>query len=338
LRLCWILPYHGLLVENIMKIIKCANSKLVVELFVLIIFSFFFVFASTLVQGEEVKHNQLTAEEEQVIVHKGTERPFTGKYNNFTKSGTYTCKRCAAQLYDSKDKIATNCGWPGFDDEISGAVKRIPDADGRRTEILCNSCGAHLGHVFLGEGYTAKNTRHCVNSISLDFIPAGEKEDKNTEKAYFAGGCFWGVELLFQKEKGVVSTRVGYMGGSTKDPSYKQVSYENTGHAEAIEVVYDTNLTRFDKMARFFFEIHDPSQLNSQGPDIGDQYRSVVFYVNDKQKEISGKLIKILKGKGYQVVTEVVPAGTFWQAEDYHQDYYKKSGKQPYCHFYQKKF
>ncbi len=297
---------------------------------------FFLLGTSLFLQEKIMKYNKLTSEEERVIIHKGTEKPFSGNYYNHKEKGTYICKRCNATLYVSEDKFDSNCGWPSFDSEIQGAVKHVPDADGIRTEIICNNCGAHLGHVFTGEGFTEKNIRHCVNSISLNFIPV--KKGEITETTYFAGGCFWGTEYFFQKEKGVISTRVGYMGGHKKNPTYKEVCSGTTGHAETIEVLYNPSITTFETLTRLFFQIHDPTQINRQGPDIGGQYRSVIFYFNDKQKKTAEKLVKLLKNNGYKVATELTMADKFWEAEKNHQDYYNITGKQPYCHIFTERF
>lgn len=283
-----------------------------------------------------MSYRKLTAEEERVILHKGTEMPFSGKYEKFIEEGVYTCKQCGAHLYRSKDKFDAGCGWPSFDDEIPGAVKRSVDADGHRTEITCATCGGHLGHVFLGEGFTTKNTRHCVNSISLEFIPAGARQ--KTDTAIFAGGCFWGVEHFMQKAKGVLTVESGYIGGHKDNPTYQEVCAKKTGHLEAVEVVFDPNLTNFETLARLFFEIHDPTQDNGQGPDIGEQYQSAVFYRSEEQKQTMEKLINLLKDKGYRVVTQLHPATKFWKAEDYHQDYYEHKGTEPYCHGYTRRF
>jgi len=286
-------------------------------------------------QQENMKYNNLTPEEESVIINKGTERPYTGEYLNNKQDGTYVCKRCNAPLYKSSDKFDSQCGWPSFDDEIPGAVKRIPDADGLRTEIVCANCGAHLGHVFTGEGFTPKNTRHCVNSISMKFIPATEK---NIRKAYFASGCFWGTEYYFMKAKGVKHTTVGFMGGNIDNPTYEQVSGKKTGHLELTEVDYDPTQTTYDDLVKLFFETHDFTQTNGQGPDIGPQYLSCIFYSTPEEKQIAEKYIRILEDKGYKVATMLRPATTFWKAEDYHQQYYEHKGAQPYCHSYKKIF
>ncbi len=277
--------------------------------------------------------NKLTPDEERVIIKKGTEHPFTGKFVNHKETGTYTCRQCNAPLYKSDDKFDSHCGWPSFDDEITGAVKRVPDADGARVEIVCAKCGGHLGHVFSGEGLTPKNTRHCVNSISMSFQPSSK-----TERAYFAGGCFWGVEYYFRETKGVISTAVGYMGGTKENPTYKEVCSGSTGHLEVTEVEFDPGRVTFEELARLFFEIHDPTQADGQGPDIGEQYLSVVFYVDDSQKTVAEKLIGILKEKGFNVVTKSLPAPKFWKGEDYHQDYYDKKKGSPYCHRRVKRF
>jgi peptide methionine sulfoxide reductase msrA/msrB len=286
---------------------------------------------------EKLQYFDLTKKESSVINDKGTERPFTGRYVKNKEQGTYLCKKCGEALYYSSDKFDSDCGWPSFDDEIPGAVARFPDPDGLRTEIECASCGAHLGHVFTGEHFTAKNTRHCVNSVSLDFIPAHLPPGRYG-LAIFAGGCFWGVEYFLQKAPGVLAVISGYTGGHVPNPTYKEVCTGKTGHAEAVKVVYDPSKTTYDKLLRLFLEIHDPTQVGRQGPDIGDQYRSAIFYMNDEQKQIAQKDLDILRSKGYRIATELTKASEFYPAETYHQDYYFKNGKMPYCHGYTKRF
>jgi len=303
-----------------------------------IFFLIFLLYISTINAQDKMEYNELTPDEERVILHKGTEAPYTGEFTDNKKEGTYSCRQCGAPLYKSNDKFDSNCGWPSFDDEIEGAVKRVSDADGRRTEIICSNCEGHLGHVFLGEGFTDKETRHCVNSISLNFKPVNINSEGKVEKAIFAGGCFWGMEYQFQKVDGVESVISGYIGGKTENPTYKEVCNTNSGHAEAIEVTYDASKVSYEELTRLFFEIHDPTQLNYQGPDVGEQYRSEIFYIDESQKGIGENLIKILMDKGYDVVTGLTKATTFYNAEDYHQDYYSKTGGNPYCHIYTKRF
>lgn len=312
---------------------------------ILNIFLFLFVITSVNCQtninntNEEkfkMKYNKLTKEEQFVIINKGTERPYTGKFYKHDEKGTYNCKQCDAPLYNSNDKFDAHCGWPSFDDEIDGAVRRVSDADGMRTEIVCSNCDGHLGHVFLGEGFTDKNTRHCVNSISLKFTPYNMPA--KIETAIFASGCFWGTEHWMQKQEGVISTDVGYIGGHVDNPTYEEVCGTKTGHAEAVRVIFNPEKVSFENLVKVFFETHDPTQMNRQGPDIGNQYRSEIFYFDEVQKEICEKLIKQLKSTGYNVVTKLSESSEFWKAEEYHQSYYSKNGSTPYCHFYTKRF
>jgi peptide methionine sulfoxide reductase msrA/msrB len=286
--------------------------------------------SSLIKRDTPMKFNTLSKEEQYVIINKGTERPFTGEFTDHFKRGTYLCKQCNAPLYKSDSKFHSGCGWPSFDDEIKGAIKKTLDADGSRTEITCATCGGHLGHVFYGEGLTDKDTRHCVNSISMLFVE--EVAHTTTAKAIFAGGCFWGVEYYFQHAKGVISTSVGYTGGFKENPTYKEVCSHSTGHIEALEVTYDPSKTSYEELAKLFFEIHDPTQANGQGNDVGPQYLSVVFYFDDAQKATTEKLISQLQLKGYKVATQLKKAVKFWPAEEYHQQYYEKEGGTPYCH------
>ena len=158
------------------------------------------------------------------------------------------------------------------------------------------------------------------------------------KKAYFAGGCFWGVEYHLEKLDGVKSVVSGFMGGHKKNPSYKDVSYTNTGHVETVEVVYDAKKISYETIAKNFFEIHDFTQRNGQGPDIGSQYLSVIFYSDVEENKVAHKLINILTEKGFSVATTVAKVSTFYPAEGYHQDYYQRHGKAPYCHSYSKIF
>ncbi len=285
-------------------------------------------------------YKKLSFEEEQVIINKGTEAPFSGKYYEHNDVGNYHCKQCDAVLFSSENKFDSGCGWPSFDDEAPNSVKKILDKDGRRTEIVCANCGGHLGHIFQGEGFTTKDVRYCVNSISLEFVAL--KKSSTDQIAYFGAGCFWGVEYYFKKASGVKYVRSGYMGGIVENPSYEQVCTGKTDHIEVVEVVFDSNKTSYEDLCKLFFEIHNPEQTDGQGNDVGSQYLSVIFAVDKNQENIANKLIEILENKGLKIATKVLEAGSeadrFWPAELYHQGYYDKNGKKPYCHFYTKRF
>lgn len=285
-----------------------------------------------------MKYNDLNAEEIRIIENKGTEMPFSGKFNSFYKNGIYTCRKCNAPLFNSEDKFDSGSGWPSFDDSIKGAVREIPDADGRRVEIVCATCGGHLGHVFKGEQMTPKGTRHCVNSVSLGFKAL--EEDSKLKKAYFAAGCFWGVEYWFEKQEGVLAADSGYMGGHLENPTYREVCYKDTGHLETVEVTYDPSVVSFEALSKLFFETHNPEQTNGQGPDIGPQYLSAIFYNDIEEEEIAMKLINQLEDNGMIIATQLINANehTFYIAEYEHQSYYKLRNSKPYCHAYTKRF
>jgi len=277
-----------------------------------------------------LSQSKLTPFEEWVIRSKGTEKPFTGQFTDHFEAGTYLCRACGAPLYRSADKFHSSCGWPSFDDEIKGAVKKNPDADGRRTEIVCAKCDGHLGHVFEGEGFTSKNLRHCVNSVSMKFQPQKKESER---KSYFASGCFWGTEYYFAREPGMIATRVGFMGGHKDHPTYKEVCAGTTGHLECVEATWDPERTTYEKVVKLFFETHDFSQEDGQGPDVGPQYLSAIFYANEEEKKTAEKVIAELKHRDLKVATALRPVSTFWSAEEYHQEYYLRQGKEPYCHF-----
>jgi len=283
-----------------------------------------------------LKTASLTPKLKSIICDKNTEYPGTGVYNDLDEAGSYLCRNCGLALFRAAHKFHSGCGWPSFDNQVDNNVRREPDSDGRRTEILCARCNAHLGHVFHGENYTALNTRHCVNSAAIDFVSNSKVLD--SEEAILAAGCFWGVEYYLQRLSGVLKTEVGYSGGHTQNPSYTEVCQHSTGHLEVIRVVYDPQLVSYADLLKYFFEIHDPTQTNGQGPDVGEQYLSAIFYYNDTQLAIAQQVIQLLHKLGYTAVTKLLPVSVFWPAENYHQNYYTLNGKLPYCHNWQKKF
>lgn len=277
----------------------------------------------------------LTPDVIQILRNKATEAPFSCDFAHQGR-GSYLCRGCGLALYRSSDYFTSGCGWPSYDLSVQDAVIEHPDADGRRTQILCARCQGHLGHVFRGEHFTEKNTRHCVNGLAVQFVPDSEVE--TAAESVFAGGCFWGLEFLFAKLPGVLITEVGYIGGHTQQPNYAEVCKGKTGHLEAVRVVYDPAKLNYADLVRYFFEIHDPTQADGQGPDIGAQYLSALFYLSENEKSIALQTVEVLKNKKYKVVTQLLPATTFWLAEESHQSYYVKNGHAPYCHIYQKRF
>lgn len=279
----------------------------------------------------------LSEEEARVIESKGTEPPRSGEYDQFDKEGMFTCRRCGAYLYRSDDKFESRCGWPSFDAEILGAVERILDPDGRRTEIICRRCQGHLGHVFVGEQLTVKNTRHCVNSVSLLFVPKKSRRehgDEEYERAYFGTGCFWCSEASFRMLRGVISVTPGYAGGSTGNPTYETVSTGTTGHAEVVRVEFDPRRISYEALLDMFFLSHDPTTPDRQGNDVGTQYRSIVLYEQDIHREIAEAAIQRLAKDhvfGAAIVTEVKALERFYEAEEYHHRYFEKNPAEGYC-------
>ncbi len=281
----------------------------------------------------------LTPEQYRVTQLKGTEQPFTGTCPLPPKgqSGIYQCVRCGTDLFRYNTKFESGTGWPSFWEPVSEQNIRLIQDDSlgmRRTEALCARCDAHLGHVF-DDGPLPAGRRYCINSVALKLMVP--QKTAEVQKATFAAGCFWGVEAAFREllGKGVISVTSGYTGGNFKDPTYKDVCSGKTGHAEAVEIVFDTAKISYTQLLDTFWSIHDPTTTDGQGPDIGSQYRSAIFFHTDEQQELAAaskeKLEKLKKFKN-KIVTQIIKAGEFYPAEEYHQDYYKKKGLKPSCH------
>jgi len=284
---------------------------------------------------------KLDPEAFRVTQRAGTEPPFCGRFVDHHESGIYTCVVCGLPLYRSADKFHSGTGWPSFFREFDRdhVARQLDLSHGMvRTEIRCARCGAHLGHVF-PDGPPPTGERHCLNSAALKFVPDGqplppESQPVHPEVAYFAGGCFWGIEHYFQQGPGVIDAVSGYMQGHVEHPTYEQVCSGTTGHAETVKVVYDPKRISYRRLLEAFFAMHDPTQWMRQGPDVGEQYRSGIWYVNEEQRREALAFIRELEASGRyagrKIVTQVEPAKTFWPAEEYHQDFIAKTGRP--CH------
>jgi peptide methionine sulfoxide reductase msrA/msrB len=299
----------------------------------------------------EYKGSQnLTPEQHRVMILCGTEPPFSGEYNLHFEKGSYACAACGALLFRSDSKYDHGTGWPSFTAPAArdAVIYRADSSFGmERIEVRCAACGAHLGHLF-DDGPGPARTHYCINSVALRFI-AGKKPGTATAShdprspasgerpsassrfrtATFAAGCFWGVESRFRSLKGVRDTEVGYTGGSAANPTYPEVCAGTTGHAEAVRITYDPAVTSYEELVRFFFSIHDPAQKDRQGPDIGTQYRSEIFYHDEDQRTTALKVMSEISASleaGKSLATVLEPAGKFTRAEEYHQRYIEKNG------------
>ncbi len=272
----------------------------------------------------------LPADRYRVLFEDDTERPFSSPLNDEKGGGTFICAACFLPLFDSAHKFDSGTGWPSFWDALPGAVATRPDLTllMRRTEYHCSRCGGHQGHVF-DDGPAPTHLRYCNNGLALQYVPSGEPlppaRAADEQTAVFAGGCFWGVQAVFQHLRGVKSATSGYSGGHAGEASYAAVSRGDTGHAESVRVVYDPSQIYYGQLLRVFFAVaHDPTQLNRQGPDAGTQYRSAIFYVNDEQRRTAAAYVDQLeraKPFAQPIVTQIVPLAAFYPAESYHQNY-----------------
>lgn len=314
------------------------------------------------IDNTNINLEHLTDEQYRVTQKDGTEQPFQNQYWDHKETGIYVDVVSGQALFSSLDKYDSGTGWPSFTKPIdSDEIKKKADMKlgYKRVELRSRGADSHLGHIFDDGPEDKGGKRFCINSSALKFIPYEDLEkegygrykhlfqkkntarDTNThtntqyekqQTAILAGGCFWGVEHLFKKLDGVIDTTVGYIGGTPKNPTYSSISTGTTGHAEAVEIKFDPSKVSYRKILEYFFRLHDPTQLNRQGHDVGTQYRSAIFFVNEKQKSVAEDALKefdnskVFKNKA---VTQIVKATQFHKAEDYHQDYLQKTGG--YC-------
>jgi peptide methionine sulfoxide reductase msrA/msrB len=302
----------------------------------------------------------LTPEAYAVTQMCGTEPPFKNAYWDNHRAGIYVDVVSGKPLFSSLDKFDSGSGWPSFTKPIDSAevVNKTDNSLGMtRTEVRSKEADSHLGHVF-DDGPGSAGLRYCINSAAMRFVPveamdkegygaylapfvaagliaAKTAEAPKTETAIFAGGCFWGMQDILRKIPGVVKTTVGYTGGTTENPTYEEVCTGRTGHAEAVEIVFDPAAISYDALLNYFFRMHDPTTKNRQHNDIGTQYRSAIFFTSDKQKTAAQDAVARWGKSGKfarPITTEIEKAGPFYSAEEYHQDYLVKHPGGYTCH------
>jgi peptide methionine sulfoxide reductase msrA/msrB len=302
------------------------------------------ILSSCSIKGEFMNKSNIT---EYVTKQCGTEPAFNNAYWDEHRPGIYVDVNTGEVLFSSIDKFDSKTGWSSFTKPIdnSSIIEKKDTSLGiTRTEVRTNA--SHLGHVF-DDGPNG-SLRYCINSAALKFIPytqlnsSGYGQYENLfsyEKVIFSAGCFWGVQHLLDTIPGVIYTEVGYTGGKIINATYGQVSTGKTEHAESVFVVFDPKIISYSKLLGYFWRLHDPTQIDRQGPDIGTQYRSAIFYFNDEQKQIAiQSKLDFDNSKVFDVsaVTQIIPAGVFYVAEEYHQEYINKN-PQTYCHAFRDK-
>lgn len=270
----------------------------------------------------------LTPEQYQITRQKGTERAHSSDLCNLFEPGRYACLCCGTALFDSEEKFQSGTGWPSFTQPIQEnaiAYHKDRGAGMYRIEAVCNTCDAHLGHVFQ-DGPPPGGLRYCINAVAL------EKVHSSIRKATLGGGCFWCTEALFQELKGVHKVESGYSGGHARKPTYREVCSGLTGHAEGVEITYDSELIAYADILRIHLSTHDPTTLNRQGADKGTQYRSIIFYRNETEKQAAKEVIKDMQPSfDSPIITELKAFEAFYKADADHQNYYRDNPEQAYC-------